>query len=120
MMRQSFFAIKAGLATLVLIGAVETAAAQSVLREHADRRDMVVSYRDLDLSDARDAAILLNRIDKAAEAACGGRPWLADPFNEDVSSSMRETYRHCHADAMARAVEKVDAPLVKQLNQPSG
>ena len=60
------------------------------------------------------------RIDKAAEAVCGGRPWLMDPFNEDVSSSMRETYRHCHADAMARAVEKVDAPLVKQLNQPSG
>ena len=113
-MRKSFLAIEAGLGILAFTAAIGTAEAQSALREHTERVDMVVSYGDLNLTDPRDAAILLSRIDKAAELACGGRPWLADPFSETVSFSMRETYRHCHDDAMARAVEKVGAPLVKQ------
>ena len=113
-MRQSCPAIAAGLALLAVIAAAMPAAAQSALSERTIHRDVMVRYGDLNLADERDVSILLSRIDKAAEEACGGRPWISDTFTDVGTSTLREQYRHCHVDAVARAVESVGAPLVKR------
>jgi UrcA family protein len=105
MMRRSFFAI------LAFIGTIGPASAQPPLDVKEVRRDVVVTFHDLNLNDERDAEILLSRIDKAAEQACGGRPVT---LYELDSSRLREEYRRCHMDAEARAVEKVGAPLLKR------
>jgi UrcA family protein len=100
------------MAIAAFIGTIGTAAAQPAEGDRIVRRDVVVGYHDLNLSEARDAAILLDRLSRAAEQACGGRPFS---FYELDDTHLRQEYHRCHADALARAVEKVGAPLVKQL-----
>ena len=68
-----------------------------------------VPYRDLDLTRADGADLLLRRLSLAAARACGGQPVLGVMMAETARA-----YRACKAKAVADAVELVQAPLVKQ------
>jgi UrcA family protein len=71
-------------------------------------RDVTVQYRDLDIETRDGAAILLRRIRGAARQVCNppqGPTDLQDTFD----------FRGCFADAVAQAVNEVDAPALAEL-----
>lgn len=78
--------------------ATTTAAKKNVQRE-------VVSYADLNLENAADAAILHKRIVTAARRVCGV---YASPIPLDFSSPLRA----CANDAVARAIADVNSPML--------
>ena len=105
MMRRTIVAIFA------LVGTINPALAQPAEGDITVQRTMTVRYGDLNLNDQRDVAILLERIGRAAEQACGGRP---NSLYELDDTHLRQEYRRCHDDAVASAVDKMRAPLVKR------
>lgn len=70
--------------------------------------DIAVRYDDLNLSRPDGAAALFERINAAAQRACGGAPYLAD-------LAAMESFRACHAAAVRQTVAKVNAPLLSAL-----
>ena len=64
----------------------------------------VVSYGDLDLSSNAGAATLYSRIRSAAREVC-------EPLDDVMIKLLRAKY-DCRADAVARAVAKVDSPAL--------
>ncbi|MBM0105595.1 UrcA family protein [Steroidobacter sp. S1-65] len=96
----------------VLLFAVQPAAhawqPSSALRLVGTER---VSYADLDLSRKADAEILLARIKKAAYRACGGDP-QRHPAYTFLSRRVERAYKDCREDAIARAIDSVDAPVL--------
>src|SRR5690348_8086558 len=92
------------LAALIAGSLAGMAQATSVLR---NVQQQVVSYADLNLDDSADAADLFSRIQTAARMVCGthlGPGPLALQF----------VWQDCVADATARAVSDVNAPLLSQ------
>ena len=71
-------------------------------------RQQVVSYADLNLENAADAAILLDRIKTAAREVCGLRHARLIPME------LRARLDACAEDATARAIADVNAPLLSQ------
>jgi len=63
----------------------------------------VVSYRDLNLTNAEDVAILYRRITRAAEEVC-------EPAARTGSKLPAPAYHDCVAHAVATAVAKVNRP----------
>ncbi len=72
-----------------------------------------VSYADLDLSGPAGARTLLLRIRGAAEQVCSPEAFIRD-FRDSAD------YRDCKGEAMARAVDQVDLPLVADEYRYSG
>lgn len=70
---------------------------------------VLVRFGDLDTSSSQGAKALLQRFRDAATKACGYQPdsRMIDDFY---------SFRRCRADAVDRAVLKVDLPLVTALN----
>lgn len=66
---------------------------------------VVVPYGELDLDSAAGATVMLNRLERAAERACGGRAGFAP-----LEFKMR--FRRCRAMALADAVLRLDHPVV--------
>jgi UrcA family protein len=68
-----------------------------------------VAYADLDLTRQADVQILLGRIEKAAYRACGGNPRRHSSY--DMTPSYTTTvFKECREDAIARAIDAIDAP----------
>ena len=67
----------------------------------------VVNYADLHIETERDAKILLQRIERAAKKACGGQPTFSS-----YTGSLDHTFRECWAEATARTVKQLSAPMV--------
>jgi UrcA family protein len=72
-----------------------------------------VSYADLDLNRPSDVQILLDRIEEAAYHACGGNP-RRHPGYGLIPRRTEAVYAECQRDALARAVRKVNTPLLLQ------
>lgn len=70
-----------------------------------------VTYGDLDLSREADAEILLARIKKAAYRACGGDP-RRHPAYTLLPRRVETAFKDCREDAVARAIDSVDAPVL--------
>jgi UrcA family protein len=100
---------------LLLASVVPPAAAQAfVLRpgystDPADPtkivRAAVIPLSDIDPTSPSGAAVLLDRIEAAADAACGGSA-------SAVSRREREGYADCHRIAVAVAVAKMRSPAL--------
>ena len=78
------------------------------------RRDVTVSYADLDLTSDRGASIMLNRIRQAAVEACGGSPYFNSLYGTAPDYVMK-SFKKCHDDAVANAVASLHAPVVERL-----
>jgi UrcA family protein len=70
---------------------------------------VTVRYNDLDLDKSADAAILLQRIDDAAMAACGASSASLRDYRESVRHSA------CHEASMSRALAALNLPAVNRL-----
>jgi UrcA family protein len=103
------------LTALGLIAIAQPASAQS-LQPHAGYShdpSRVVTYTrinsaDIDPNSAAGARVLLQRIEMAADAVCGGEA-------NAVSKVRKRDYADCRSDAVAGAVSKMGAPALKQL-----
>ena len=89
----------------LMTGCLAGTAQATVVR---DVRHQVVSYADLNLQNAADAAILRGRIESAARVVCGVRGMGPMPIE------IRTRLEVCAKDATARAIADVDAPLLTQ------
>jgi UrcA family protein len=78
------------------------------------RKDVEVSYSDLDLSTDTGARALLGRIDAAAKSACGETPYFYSYYSVAPDLASKD-FATCRANAMTVAVTNVKAPLVHQL-----
>ena len=72
-----------------------------------------VPYADLDLASEAGARILLQRIETAADAVCGGAA-------NKTSKLEKEDYDECHAVAVAGAVSKARSPTLSRLAARDG
>ena len=72
-----------------------------------------VAYADLDLNNAKDAATMLKRIQRAAGEVCRDAPGNA---GNEADTVMR--VNACYRQALARAVAGLDAPKVTQAFAP--
>jgi UrcA family protein len=77
-----------------------------------ERRQVVVHYSDLDLSQSRDAERLYGRIVKAARIACG-----YDPRSELRRLTISE---NCIHEAIANAVAQVNSTQLTTIHQAQG
>jgi UrcA family protein len=64
-----------------------------------------VNFADLDINHPAGAEGLLKRIERAANTACGGEPGAH--FGTEML-----VYQQCRTDAITRAVDRVNAPLL--------
>jgi UrcA family protein len=92
-------------AATLITGCLAATAQATALR---NVQHQVVSYADLNLENATDAAILLARIKTAAREVCGVRRATLIPIE------LRVRFDNCAEDATARAIADVNAPLLKQ------
>jgi UrcA family protein len=99
---------------LALIASVATAAfsLSASAAEEAPRGyraySVKVSYGDLDLTTANDARVMLDRLDRAAFAVCGGNERFYAEY-KTRSGRVAKAFRDCREDALARAVATVDS-----------
>jgi UrcA family protein len=78
-----------------------------------NKSHLVVGYKDLDLDQPRDVARLFGRINSAADRVCGPRSFGGLP-------GKTAEYDSCFSDAIARAVARIDRPLVTAYFQQRG
>lgn len=74
---------------------------------------MAVRYDDLDLAAAKDAAILVERLDDAARRVCGYRDMNAAE-NRATRAYAIGRYRLCHEQAMQTAMARIDSIEVQR------
>ena len=98
------FKTTARLAAAIVLTA-SAVAAPAMAQSASEPIGVTVSYRDLDLNHAAGAAVLLRRLQAAAEQACGGAP---DPR----VLGQRPAFEQCRNDAVSHAVAKLNAPLL--------
>lgn len=95
------------LATLVLTA---SAVAAPAMAQSVDGPiSVTVRYADLDIGHAAGAAMLLRRLQAAADQACGGASHELDRM---------VAYEHCRDETLSRAVARVNAPLLTAAAKP--
>lgn len=104
--------IRKTLAACVALAAFAAFAQPAAAASHS--RLIAVSVADLDLSREAGAQAALNRIERAAQQACGDTHQRPAPLYE------RAAYRACVDDAEAYAIRALGAPLVSRLSGRHG
>ena len=91
---------------LCLAAAATLSCAAPVLAQTPDPVPSVtVKYGDLDVGSRTGAQVLLQRIEAAANTACGGEP--------DIRRlDQLATFEACRRSAVARAVAAIDSPML--------
>ena len=102
------------IAAMGIFAATQSAVAASQVKSVEVRR-VTVSYGDLDLGTLGDARVLLTRLQKAAFHACGGDPRLNTDYGI-MGPHIEKLYQDCRDDAVARAVDTVNAPLLTEIS----
>lgn len=100
-----------------LVSSLAAAHAGAAPRESAPLPTVRIDYADLNLSDPRDAQVMLKRIRHAAALACSQSPGMAGNDPETIERSIA-----CYRQSLARAVAGLNAPQVTQAysGQPMG
>lgn len=73
--------------------------------------EITVSYSDLNLSNPHDAQIMLVRLTKAANRACGSNPRFLSSYDLTPDWANRQ-FRKCVDDALGGAVAQLSATAV--------
>lgn len=77
------------------------------------RKDVKVSYSDLDLNTQGGADQLVGRISYAAKLACGSSPSFYSYYSV-APALANEQFNTCRANAIKSAVQSVPSPLVQK------
>ena len=88
--------------TFAAVSALTLALAGAAIAQPRDW-ETPVSYADLRIEREADARTLLQRISRVATRLCGG---------PEISLRAKQAMQACRAEAVARAVEQVDAPML--------
>jgi UrcA family protein len=107
---------------LKFVGTALTAAALIVGAAQAEdliRKDVEVSYSDLNLSTDAGARQLLVRINAAAASACGGSPAFYSTYSVAPTLAYKQ-FDTCRSNAVNAAVSSIKAPLVHQIFASNG
>jgi UrcA family protein len=91
----------AGLAALALAFTVNAVASPT-----DEPRSITVRFAELDLSKPAGAKVLYSRIKHAASIVCGGHG----------SPDAYRYYRQCYSDAVTRAVQSINSPLLTAMH----
>ncbi len=83
------------------------------------RRDVIVSYGDLDLSADAGAHAMLMRITDAARKACGGTAYFS-PMYSVAPELARKDFAACQTNAISTALKSLNAPLVTRISAQNG
>lgn len=83
------------------------------------RRDVQVSYSDLNINTEAGAVALLDRINHAARQACGGSPFLHPMYNV-APAAVTADFAKCYHNAVAGAVASVGAPALSTVYARQG
>ncbi len=83
------------------------------------RKDVPVSYRDLDLNSESGARVMLVRITIAAKEACGGSPYFYSYYSSAPMLAQHE-FAKCQAEAIQHAVTSLRAPAIAKLYAMNG
>jgi UrcA family protein len=95
-----------GLVLATSMSALAIAGAAAAQPYEADgARSITVSYGDLNLRSEAGAQVMLERIDAAAATVCGQAP-------DSRLLDRRAYFDRCKADAVARAIQQLNAPMV--------
>ena len=91
---------------LLALSAIATAA-------HAERaptrvNTVKVAYSDLDLRNEGDVQVMLERLERAAFDACGGKEQFHPAFKQNPQLTTK-VFRECREGAMSRAIAEVDS-----------
>ena len=106
MARAGFAAL---IAPVVLAGASPAAAHSAETGMH---RQVTVGYGDLDLASHESAAVLYQRLHKAARTVCG-----ASEVYERRDLRRVYTHRECYERVLSATVQKVDHPILAALHR---
>lgn len=106
------------IAAMGIIAATQSAVA-APHAQSVDVRSMKVSLRGLDLSTPAHVRVLLTRLQEAAYYTCGGDPRLNLDYGI-MGPRIEKRYQDCRNNAVARAVDKVNAPLLTQISRNEG
>jgi len=98
------------LGAIGIIATTQVALARAPV-ERVEIGRVAVSYGDLDLGNASDARVLLDRLQDAAYKACGGDRRSISNYTPQWNWLATEL-QECRNDAVSRAVATVDAPLL--------
>src|ERR1700728_653999 len=101
----SIFAVAVMFSSLGLGACANAAGPDPVIRGRS-----VVHFGDLKIDSEQDAKILLQRIERAAEEACGGHR-----ASETYTPVSDHFFEQCRAGTLARAVKKLGAPMVTRM-----
>jgi UrcA family protein len=87
------------------------AVSQAAPAASADGQPVALSVRhdDIDLSTAKGARLMINRLDEAASAVCGGASYAQREYKQALHSTA------CYKDSMNRAVAALGSPTVNAL-----
>jgi len=102
--------------TLMFCAIALTLAAPAASQAAAGEESVAIAVRhgDLNLTQSRDAAIMVRRLDTAALQACG-----ASSFSlREVQQATRESA--CFKDSMNRAVAALGSPTVNAIHRDRG
>jgi UrcA family protein len=100
--------------TVLITVAFAALAAPAFAREGGDLTgapEAAVQHQDLDLTNERDAEILLRRLARTAAAVC------AVPEVDRPSPALRRQIETCRQEAIAIAVDRLGAPAVARAYQ---
>lgn len=74
---------------------------------------VAVRYDDLDLSTAKDAATMVERVDQAARNVCGAKA-INDPEHRVVRTYVIARFSACHEQAMQSALARIESQEVRR------
>ena len=88
------------LAMLALTPAIALFGIATANAQEAIQKQLTVAYGDLDLSKEAGIRTLMNRLDKASDKVCGGRP-MSDAYDQFAG------YKACREAAIADAMRRI-------------
>ena len=98
------------IAVMLMLTAVNMGAYADGATDHSVRRQMVIHFGDLNLTNPQDAQVLLERIEQAAKTACGGHPTFSS-----YTGHLDATFDECRGTAIRKAVEQVSSPTLTRV-----
>jgi UrcA family protein len=69
-----------------------------------------VYYGDLNIETEQDAKIMLQRIERAVNKACGGHATFSS-----YTGSLDHTFEECRSEAIQRTLKQLGAPMVRRI-----
>ncbi len=104
--------LKISAAAIAVAAFAQSAAAQPASASSVVVKQVVVTYADLDLKNEAGTAALLDRIEHAADRACGGNPQF-DANYQIAREFLTREYEQCRASAVSGAVAGISASLTQ-------